>query len=301
VVSSTASREHVAVRLVRDGATWFVAADAAHTHASKSEADGSTGTSDAPGYVRAMTDINQSCSGTPIALHWPEGDTHYVLDADAPNGVNPDDAEAAVRASFASWATVGCSYLGLAFDGQVDGPQVGYDRNGDNENVVTYVEHDWSGKSSTQAITLLTFGCNDGVILDADILVNADDFRFTTLPDDDREDRRDLQNVLTHEAGHFVGFAHSPDPLSTMFATVTADETQKRDLTDSDRAGMCVAYPADRGPLDAKVATVPGCSVVAGGSRGGSRGLASGLALLAIFAAAGLKSRARRSNHARGR
>jgi hypothetical protein len=86
-----------------------------------------------------------------------------------------------------------------------------------------------------------------------------------------------------------------------MFATVTADETQKRDLTDSDRTGMCMAYPADRGPLDAKVPGFAGCSVAAGGSPGGNRGLATGLALLTIFSFAGLKSRARRPNHARGR
>jgi hypothetical protein len=296
---TAASGQHVVVGLVREGTTWFVAASA-HDHFSKSETGGTTST-DAIGYVRAMTDINQSCSGEPIALHWPEGDTHYVRESDTPNGVSAADAEVAVRASFDAWATVGCSYFGLSFDGQVDHPQVGYNGNGDNTNVVAYVEHDWQGKRSTQAITLLTFGCNDGVILDADILVNADNFRFTTDPENDDEDRRDLQNVLTHEAGHFVGFAHSPDPASTMFATVTADETQKRDLTDSDRAGMCVAYPVERGPLDAGSPLAAGCSVAAGGSNGGNRGLATGLALLAIFSFAGLKSRARRSNHARGR
>ena len=172
---------------------------------------------------------------------------------------------------------------------------LGYRAGQDNENVVTYIEHDWQGKSTTQAITLLTFGCADGVILDADIVVNADDFNFTTHPGEDHERRRDLQNVLTHEAGHFVGFAHSPDPTSTMFATVTADETQKRDLTDMDVAGMCQAYPLDRGPLDAKVAPLAGCSIGGVTHDAGTRGTWA-FALLAIFAAVGLKSRKLRSN-----
>jgi hypothetical protein len=286
--------EQVAVRLVREGTTWFVASTGGHEH-SKSEP---AGTTDAPAYVRATTDINKSCPGEPIALHWPDGETHYVLDSDAPNGVTRANAELAVRASFDAWSTVGCSYFGLSFDGQVDHPSIGYDRNHENTNAISYVEHDWQGKRSTQAITLLTFGCNDGVILDADILVNADNFEFTTDPENDDEERRDLQNVLTHEAGHFVGFAHSPDPQSTMFATVTADETQKRDLTDADRTGMCMAYPVERGPLDADVSPLgAGCSIAAGGSHG-NRGVASALALLAIFSLAGLKSRKRRSNHA---
>jgi hypothetical protein len=60
---------------------------------------------------------------------------------------------------------------------------------------------------------------------------------------------------------------------------------------------MCIAYPADRGPLDAKTSLPAGCRIAAGGSGGGgNRGVASGLALLALFSLAGLKSRARRSN-----
>jgi hypothetical protein len=286
--------ERVSLDLVQKGVTWFVAPRGEHAHAEKAE--GSTTTS-GTGFVRAMTDINKTCgTGNPIALSWPDSEAHYVLDSDAPDGVSRSDAEAAVRASFDAWANVGCSYLDLSFDGQVDHPEVGYRAGQDNENVVTYVEHDWKGKSSTQAITLLTFGCLDGVILDADVVVNADDFDFTTHPGEDHEKRRDLQNVLTHEAGHFVGFAHSPDPTSTMFATVTADETQKRDLTDSDVAGMCQAYPLDRGPLDAKVGGLAGCSIGGGIAHGASARGTWAFALLAIFAALGLKSRVRRPN-----
>ncbi len=287
----------VTVQLVREGTTWRVArSNDEHVRASKS----GDGAAPAGGYVRAMTDINKGCSGqTPVELHWPDGETHYVMDEHGPHGVDASDAEMAVHAAFDAWASVGCSYFGLTYDGTIEHAQVGYDANRTNQNVVTWVEDDWEGKSTTQAITLLTFSCSDGVVLDADILVNADNFDFTTDPDHDDAKKRDLQNVLTHEAGHFVGFAHSPDPESTMYATVKADETQKRDLTASDVAGMCEAYPLEIGPQSAASPALSGCSVAAGrANHEQDRAVLAAFVLLAGFFARALKSRARRSNHA---
>ncbi len=281
--------EFVTAQLVREGTTWRVAHsnDEHVAHASK--------TGDTPaGFVRATTAINQGCGGQePIELHWPDGETHYVIDEHGPPGVDSHDAETAVRASFDAWGSVSCSYFKLTYDGTVEQAQVGYDAYHDNQNVVTWVENDWEGKSTTQAITLLTFGCSDGVVLDADILVNADDFAFTIDPEHDEDRKRDLQNVLTHEAGHLVGFAHSPDSESTMFATVTADETQKRDLTAADVEGMCEAYPVAIGPQDANSPALPGCSIAAAGAnRESNRALAVALVLLALAGARVLKSRA---------
>jgi hypothetical protein len=58
----------------------------------------------------------------------------------------------------------------------------------------------------------------------------------------------DVQNTVTHEAGHLIGFAHSPDPESTMFATAMLNETTKRDLTADDIQGMCDVFPLGHEP-----------------------------------------------------
>jgi hypothetical protein len=237
-------RVRVSLERSATATTWRLAASDSNDIAHADDAGG------AHTAVRATTAINEGCEGEAKPLHWPTSQVDYVVDSRLPDGLEMAPVEAAVDAAFAAWSAVDCSYLGIGYEGQDDDPLVGYSANG-NTNVVTWIEHDWPGKSSTQAITALTFMCADGVVLDADIIVNAEDFDFTTdggARHGDGERQRDLQNVLTHEAGHFVGFAHSPDPDSTMYAWVYKGETAKRDLTVGDVAGMCEAYPVGHEP-----------------------------------------------------
>jgi hypothetical protein len=90
---------------------------------------------------------------------------------------------------------------------------------------------------------------------------------------------QDLQNTLTHEAGHFLGLAHPcradvppTDPQScsrptpgnvpfgqrTMSPTTQPGETQKRTLSSDDVAGVCAIYPEPSG----------GCGCGGGGGLG---------------------------------
>jgi hypothetical protein len=57
----------------------------------------------------------------------------------------------------------------------------------------------------------------------------------------------DLQNTVTHEAGHFIGLAHAPDSAATMFAKTSAGEIEKRSLSPDDVAGVCAIYPPPSG------------------------------------------------------
>jgi hypothetical protein len=56
----------------------------------------------------------------------------------------------------------------------------------------------------------------------------------------------DLQNTITHEAGHVLGLAHA-GPNTTMFSTTVVGETAKRDLSQDDVAGVCAIYPEPSG------------------------------------------------------
>ena len=53
----------------------------------------------------------------------------------------------------------------------------------------------------------------------------------------------DLQSILTHEAGHFLGLAHSPDAEATMAAQYYEGTTTFRSLAADDVAAVCAAYP----------------------------------------------------------
>jgi hypothetical protein len=56
----------------------------------------------------------------------------------------------------------------------------------------------------------------------------------------------DLQSIVTHEAGHFLGMSHSADPLATMRRDYTAGSDSFRDLAPDDVAGICAIYPPDQ-------------------------------------------------------
>jgi MYXO-CTERM domain-containing protein len=55
-------------------------------------------------------------------------------------------------------------------------------------------------------------------------------------------DVSDLANVVTHEAGHFLGLGHSEIPGTTMSTTAFLGDTDKRTLEADDRAGVCAVY-----------------------------------------------------------
>jgi len=99
----------------------------------------------------------------------------------------------------------------------------------------------------------------------------------------------DLENVMTHELGHYLGLAHSTVLDATMFASAEAGETIKRDLDPDDIEGLCTIYPAGspggvcdftpRGGLQLDCET--GCSV-------SSLGAGPASSLPAFFAAVAL-------------
>jgi MYXO-CTERM domain-containing protein len=61
----------------------------------------------------------------------------------------------------------------------------------------------------------------------------------------------DLQSILTHEAGHFLGLAHSLVNDATMYPSYNKGDVSFRDLSQDDQQGVCAIYPADRPGLPA--------------------------------------------------
>ena len=117
-----------------------------------------------------------------------------------------------------------------------------------------------------------------GEIVEGDIEINAHDFAWADLDlTPGAVDRQDLQNVLTHEIGHLLGFADScwtagtaptrplddtgqPAPAcdqasaavrdTTMFRAQPVGETQKRTLAPDDQKALCDTYPSGFGLPD---------------------------------------------------
>lgn len=216
----------------------------------------------AEAYVARRTD-----SGQP--LHWDAGTITFVADASLA-AIDPQALGAAVRA-FATWNAVAGSGAPsvVVTEGAVD--EIGYHPEGEHLNTLRYVPAGFAPARSALAITLLTFD-ESGKILDADIVISGGRSRgFALLPDHAPEDgeseddeaemkgKYDLQNVLTHEAGHVFGLAHNDaDPDVTMYFSSARGETKKRDLTADDEDGLRTLYPeATALPASCAVAFAP--------------------------------------------
>jgi len=103
--------------------------------------------------------------------------------------------------------------------------------------------------SNALALTLLWHDKKTGEILDVDMELNGGAGMFTDcLKQRCVGAMIDLQNTVTHEAGHLLGLGHSSARGSTMEAsTSSSPETQKRSLEADDKAGYC-ALSLPRGP-----------------------------------------------------
>jgi hypothetical protein len=159
----------------------------------------------------------------------------------------PDELKTLIDESFDTWQSPSdCSNLDFQFDGyttkNAEVNQGGIDN---NQNVVIWQESGWTGQPDVLALTFTSFQ-SDGRVVDADMVVNAQDFQFEDL-DQARPNGgvADVQNTLVHEVGHFIGLAHSSDTAATMYRSATVGEIKKRTLHPDDIAGLCTAYPDD--------------------------------------------------------
>jgi len=111
-----------------------------------------------------------------------------------------------------------------------------------NDNTFVYKDAD-----NTLARTKTYKNSITGDIFDADIEVNTSQIILSVEEDSNKalsqdEDGRpiyDLQSILTHEIGHFLGLAHSQRSDATMFFSYNPNQ---RDLTDDDIEGICTIY-----------------------------------------------------------
>jgi len=128
---------------------------------------------------------------------------------------------------------------------------LGYNVQGENTNTVYFEPRRAEMANGALAITVLTFDRDAGEILDADIVVNGE-HRFGVVDQMDSAMARkayDIQNVLTHELGHFLGLGEDYDDHSaTMYAYSLPGEINKRDLNDRDTLTVDHLYKTSNTP-----------------------------------------------------
>ena len=195
------------------------------------------------------------CVKNPTAplLFWRRPCMAYAFNADFFDqiaGMNERDARAAFRAGFDAWAEVDCAGPTPFFVEQLTDTtstaESEWRRDGSNESVVVAIDAErWTTlpDHSTRAVamTLMWHSRKTGEILDTDIELNLGAGKFADcVAGSCSAGMLDLQNTITHEAGHVLGLGHSTDNSATMAAqTVGTVESQKRSLAADDIAGYC--------------------------------------------------------------
>ncbi len=228
--------------------------------------------------------------GTPLA--WPSMPVTFELNQAASTQVSLADATPVFVAAFQSWAQAACP----TEDGGAEEPALSFEMlsptttpfvpceagdeaceqvEGNGPHQIVFRDDDWPYQDSenTIALTTVSFGVESGDIRAANMEINS--FQHViSLDHPPPTGAISLAAIATHEAGHFVGLAHSQKESAVMYAYYDPGMTN---LTTDDVDAICDVYPP--GTSSPK----SGCSCGVAGSPGGAAALGiAGLGLAAI-------------------
>jgi hypothetical protein len=181
-------------------------------------------------------------------LYWKSTCVGYSIQKDASKQVTFDQATAAMANAFAAWSDATCPSggnpsVGAVDEGAVDCSEVRYNQDGANQHVITFRDTEWphNDSNNTLALTTVTFDLGTGEIYDADMEINSTPANKIVVSGPVPAGSFDFASIVTHEAGHFLGLAHSTQTSAVMFAHYRPGSLA---LTADDIAGICTIYPA---------------------------------------------------------
>ncbi|MBI2894799.1 MAG: matrixin family metalloprotease [Deltaproteobacteria bacterium] len=173
------------------------------------------------------------------AVHWEDMSVSFRVDQSLTAIGQPTTIRNAVLSGFRNWGSIAGNPFVFSGDG-VPYQSLGSGDPTDGVSDVILVQSGWQFEPAYGAMTLVTYDASSGTIVDADILMNGQGYRY--LVDPTPEQGWDLENVLTHEIGHLLGLGHAEDTEATMYATSERGETKKRSVESDDQLGFRVLY-----------------------------------------------------------
>jgi hypothetical protein len=218
-----------------------------------------TSVGDLRAYCRTMTCTDacsilaDGCPGGGVPISWPGRCTSYSVAAGSTSMRFRELSDVTDKA-FETWRNVICpdgnppSIVSVDAFGPTFCQHHEYNSGQPNANAIIFLEGPWPHEDSTSALALtsVTFDTNTGVIFDADIEINGSGTFPISATDVVPPGSYDLQAIVTHEAGHFLGLAHSNMATATMWTQTETGSDAFRRLTRDDVDAICEAYPSRR-------------------------------------------------------
>lgn len=205
--------------------------------------------------LETCTKDEKGCPRVGAPLSWRQLPLVYRFHAGGSDKLDMDAARAAIRSAFQTWTRVICGgkHTSLRFKEGADVPGTN-PLAGEGPAAVPFGIYfrdtvwPYTDREESLALTNQTYGKINGYIDYADIEVNTSAREFSLT--DASSGKIDLQAVITHEVGHYIGLAHSLVPTSIMVASYceSADRCgtsidSSRALDDDDTAAVCGLYP----------------------------------------------------------
>lgn len=189
-----------------------------------------------------------SCMEGGLPLYWPGGCASFSVNAlgSVKRNISAQVTKDLISQALARWMGVDCGggtpSLKFYTSDYVKCSEQEYNQESPNANIWMYRDDFWpyASSSATLALTTVTYNVKTGEIFDADVELNTADNQITV---GDVNVAYDLDSIITHESGHFLGLAHSCDSDATMFYSYVAADTKLRTLEADDIAGVCAIYP----------------------------------------------------------
>jgi len=280
------------------------------------------GTREAQAYCRStacepsLEDCTKDDKGCPRSgppLSWKALPLPYRFHAGGTAKLDMDKVRESTRRAFDAWSNVTCNgkRTSLRFEEGDDIPGT-HPLTGTSKAKVSfgiYFRDDgwpYDDGEESLALTNQTYGKTNGFIDYSSIEVNATTREYRLS---DNEQGIDLQAVLTHEVGHYIGLAHSSVDGSIMAPSYcqssdrcNGSTDQARALADDDIAAVCALYPSSGiagVAFDDKSAS--SCALSSASNLGGNEPVSPVLPMTSLAAlAARVIARARRRTSSRG-
>lgn len=119
------------------------------------------------------------------------------------------------------------------------------DANDMTNNVIWLSGSQWRYSALTLGLTTTTYYTATGQIIDGDMELSNN----VLWANDGRASYYDMESVVLHEAGHFLGLDHTGSGVAVMYANVLEGEV-KRVLQSPDNNDVCTVYAASGGQGD---------------------------------------------------